>query len=724
MDMTEGADVAYEFGPYRLDTARRLLTRDGKTLTLPPKTFSLLLLLIEGQGRVFTKKELMIALWPDSFVEEANLSFQISALRKVLGDEGGQWIATLPRYGYRFSGEVTEIDLNPPEPPDANGHARTEPVPAPASLPVAPPAVTRSRSWIYWIPAALATLAAIVLGVTLLRESPPKERVIRMQISPPDGVSSPDIDSFAVSPDGERLVFIGAGSDGRRQLWLRSLSSLTQEPLEGTELVDSAFWSPDSRSVAFFAAGKLAKIDLQGGAKQTICDTPVGRSTGTWNRAGVILFETLQRPEIYRVSASGGTPAPVRNLDTSNRETRHSAPQFLPDGHHFVYLVQSDRPENNGIYVASLDSTVSKRLVNSNTNAAYAGDSRGASYLLFTRGSNLMGQVLDLSKLELTGAPFQISPGVLIAVGGVIQRAAMSASANGVMAYRTRIDTGSTELMWLDRQGKRISTVGALADYSNPALSPDGKKLAVSRMDEQTRTRDLWLFDLTTGASSRFTFDPADETNPVWSADGSRIAFNGVHNGLIGVFQKPVTGNSEPAPVGHFDDSKSIETWSPDGRYLLVRTGVKTWALPMEDQDVKTLGPWNMEVVRISPNGRWVAYDSNESGRSEVYVQAFPPGQGKWQVSTAGGTEPAWREDGKEMYFVGGDKLIAVGVKTDQPVFETDVSRPLFEVHLESTTRRTRYQVASNGQRFLINLPIQTTTPITVAINWATDLAR
>ena len=721
--MTNGATVSYEFGPFRLDTARRLLTRDGQTLTLPPKTFSLLLLLVEGQGRVFTKKELMVALWPDSFVEEANLSFQISALRKVLGDEGGQWIATLPRYGYRFSGKVSEIDLTPPDQIAPSG-APTPIGQPPSSFPSAPTPITPVKTWLPWTAAAFATLIAIILGIALLRQSPPRERVIRMQISPPEGVVSPDVDSFSMSPDGDRLVFIGVGPDGRRQLWLRALSSLTAEPLEGTELVDSAFWSPDSRFVAFFAAGRLSKIDLQGGARQLICDAPVGRSSGTWNRSGVILFETLQQPEIYRVAATGGVPTPVRTLDASNHEARHSAPQFLPDGRHFIYFVQSDRPENTGIYVASLDSKSSKRLVNSNTNAAYAGVSGGPGYLLFTRGTNLMAQSLDLAKLELVGAPFQVAGSVLISLGGVLQRAAMSASSNGVLAYRTRVDTGSTELVWFDRQGKRLGTVGKLADYSNPSLSPDGKKLMVSRMDEQTRARDIWLFDLSTGASSRFTFDPADETNPVWSPDGSRIAFNAVHNSLIGLYQKPATGNSEPVSIAHFDQSKSIETWSPDGRFLLIRTGVKTWALPMDSKDAKPLGPFTMENVRISPNGRWVAYTSNESGRSEVYVQQFPPAEGKWQVSTAGGTEPAWREDGKELFFVSGDKLIAVNVKTDGPVFEAELSKPLFDVHLESTTRRTRYQVGSNGQRFLINLPIQTTTPITVSINWVTGLSR
>jgi len=193
---------------------------------------------------------------------------------------------------------------------------------------------------------------------------------------------------------------------------------------------------------------------------------------------------------------------------------------------------------------------------------------------------------------------------------------------------------------------------------------------------------------------------------------------------LIGLYQKPVTGNSEPVPLAHFDESKSIETWSPEGRFLLIRTGVKTWALPMDTKDGKLLGPYVMDNIRISPNSRWLAYTSTETGRSEVYVQAFPPGAGKWQISTGGGAEPAWRQDGKELYFISDNKLFAVGVKTDGPIFSAEVSKPLFEVHLESTTRRTRYQVASNGQRFLINLPIQTTAPITLAINWASNLTR
>jgi Tol biopolymer transport system component/DNA-binding winged helix-turn-helix (wHTH) protein len=705
----------YEFGPYRLDPSKRLLIREGRHLAVPPKTFDLLQLLVEGRGRVFTKKELMGALWPDTFVEEANLSFQISALRKVLGENGTDWIETLPRYGYRFNTEVVEIEPNG----RANGHdfdlhppAKMEDAP-----PLAKPAARRSRRWLYWIPAAVATLAALVFAWLYLRQGPPPQPAVQFLIAPPEHVTTPDLDSMAVSPDGARLVFIGVAADGRRQLWLRSLASLTAEPLAGTELVDSAFWSPDSRSIAFFAAGKLRTLDLQGGAAQTICETPIGRSSGTWNREGVILFETTERPEIYRIATSGGEPARLRPVNTSSGEIRHSAPQFLPDGRHFIYFVQSEHPENTGIYVGSLNSTAKKRLVNSNTNAAYAGLSRGPGYLLFTRGADLIAQRFDLAKLELTGAPFQVARRVLIGVAGGVSRAAVSASQNGVLVYRTRIDTGSSELVWLDRQGKRMGRVGDPADYSNPSLSPDEKKLIVSRTDLQSRTRDLWLFDLATGAASRFTFDPADETNAVWSPDGSRIAFNMVRNGVIDIFQKEVAGALQPKLLLHSGENHFIHQWSPDGRLLLYRVGPITWALPLQGNS-KSWGPYAMENARISPNGRWVAYTSNQSGLSEVYVQSFPPSEGKWQISVDGGMEPSWRKDGKELYYVSGDKLIAMDVRTDTPVFQPGLAQPLFAVHLEATTRRSRYEAAANGHHFLVNLPVESPSPLSVAINW------
>jgi Tol biopolymer transport system component/DNA-binding winged helix-turn-helix (wHTH) protein len=731
--MGNATGALYEFGPYRLDSLRRLLIREGRHLAIPPKTFDLLLLLVEGRGRVFTKKELMNALWPDTFVEEANLSFQISALRKVLGETGTDWIETLPRYGYRFSRDVVEIEANGPS--DSSFRTASQP-PTPAEVrphpaekfengqPAAPaPAASRLPRWFYWIATSVATTAALVFAWLYLRQEPSRQREVRFLVSPPDRVSMPDIDSMSVSPDGERLVFIGVAADGRRQLWLRSLGSLAASPLAGTELVDSAFWSWDSRSVAFFAGGKLKTLDLESSATQTVCDTPVGRSSGTWSRDGVILFETTERPEIYRVAATGGEPARLRRVDTASGEIRHSAPQFLPDGRHFVYFVQSERLENAGIYLGALDSSTSKRLVNSNTNAAYAGVGANAGYLLFTRGTDLMAQAFDMAKLGLTGAPFQVAERVLVAVAGGTSRVAVSASGNGVLAYRTRVDTGSSELVWLDRQGKRTGRVGEPGDYSNPSLSPDEKRLVVSRMDVRSRTRDLWLFDLATGAASRFTFDPADETNAVWSPDSRRIAFNMLRNGVIDIYQKEVAGASQPKLLLHSGENDFIHQWSPDGRLLLYRIGPITWALPLEG-NIRSWGPYAMENARISPNGRWVAYTSNQSGRSEVYVQSFPPSEGKWQVSTDGGMEPSWRKDGKELYYTGGDKLIAMDVKTDAPVFEPGLAKPLFAVHLEATTRRSRYEAAANGRRFLFNLPVESSSPVTVAINWAQGRVR
>ncbi len=713
MSKTTGA--VYEFGSFRLDSARRLLMQNDRTLTLPPKTFDLLILLVESRGRVFTKKELMSALWPDTFVEDASLTFQISVLRKTLGPEASQWIETLPRYGYRFSGKVFEVD--PGFTSEGAVRLLTE-----TAAPPHTSAFRKHRRVYYWIPAGVLAIAAAYLAFVHLRESPPVERAVTFQISPPESFATPDLDSIALSPNGDRLVFVGVGPDGGRQLWLRSLDSLTAAALPGTELVDSVFWSPDGGSLAFFAAGKLKRLDLPSGSPQIICETPVGRSSGTWSRSGVILFETLGHPEIYRVPATGGEPKSATRLDVSNRETRHSAPQFLADGRDFIYFVQSERPENTGIYLESLDSKSAKRLTNSDANGVYARSAGEASYLLFARGTSLMAQRFDLTRRELAGAPFLVSQRLLIAFASGLPRAAVSASQNGVLAYRTRIDTGSTELVWFDRAGKRLESVGEPADYSNPALSPDERRLVVSRMDPQARTRDLWLLDLSNRALSRFTFDPADETNAVWSPDGSRIAYNALRNGVIHIYEKEAAGTSEPRLLLQSSENKYIHAWSPDGKFLLFRIGPITWALP--GTGGKPAGPYAMENPRISPNGRWVAYTSNQSGRSEVYVQNFPPAEGKWQISTAGGTEPSWRADGKELFYISADKLMAMQVKTDSPVFEPGIVKPLFAVRLETTARRSRYQSASNGRRFLVNLPVESSSPITIAINWTRSQGR
>lgn len=710
--MANAIGAIYEFGVFRLDAARRLLTRDGASLTIPPKTFDLLLLLVENRGRVLTKKELMEALWPQTFVEDANLSFQVSALRKTLGGDGAEWIETLPRYGYRFAGQILEVNAQPA--PEAVAWKPVEPVLADELLPASSP---RNRvPPYYWAMTGFLAIVALILAVLRFFEAPLIEHAVSFQIPLPELVTTQDVDTIAVSPNGDRVLFVGEGPDGGTQLWVRPLDSLNASPVTGTELVDAAFWSPDGQSIGFFAAGKLKRMDLQNGTTQAVCDVPRSRtSSGSWSREGVILFRTNERPEIFRVAASGGQPVAVTHLNLASHEVRHSAPQFLPDGRHFIYFVQSEQPENSGIFVGSLDGSPSLRLTNSSANAEYT-RVEGRDYLLFARDANLMGQAFDTGRRELLGTAFVVAPRLLIGSGGGHPRAALSVSRNGVLAYRSRVDTGSTDLVWIDRGGKHLGSIGESGEFSNPALSPDGKKLIISRMDPQLRTRDLWLHDFSSGAFSRFTFNAADETNPVWLPDGRRIAYQAFHDGVIDVYEKDIAGGSAPRLLLHTNEHKYLHEWTPDGKQLLFRMGMVSWALPAAGG--KLLGPYAMDNVRVSPNGKWIAYTSKQSGRPEVYVQSFPPSGGEWQISTMGGIEPSWREDGRELYYTNGDAVYTVQVKTDGAVFEPGPVKPLFTVRLERTDRRSRYQAANNGQRFLVNVPREMSSPITISTSW------
>ena len=319
----------YEFGSFQLNAAKRLLSRAGEPVTLAPKTFDLLLLLVEGEGRVLNKRELMNALWADTFVEEASLSYQIAALRKALGKEGDEWIETVPKHGYRFTATVTKVagDGARPEEP-----TELQPAPEPKHRQLAP-----------WLIAFLTTLLAVVFAVLYFRQSTPSERSVRFLVSPPEKVLLADR-LPAVSPDGEKLAFAGIEPDGKTQLWVQPLSSLTAEPVPGSDGAVSVFWSPDSRSVGFFAGGKLKRSDLHGGPPQILCDASDSlRPGGTWSRDGLILFSSNDRRGLYRVATTGGEASRVTTIDSSRQETLHLWPQFLPDGRHVVYLVQSAR---------------------------------------------------------------------------------------------------------------------------------------------------------------------------------------------------------------------------------------------------------------------------------------------------------------------------------------------------------------------------------------------
>ncbi|HYM11730.1 MAG TPA: hypothetical protein VEU62_13425, partial [Bryobacterales bacterium] len=446
---------------------------------------------------------------------------------------------------------------------------------------------------------------------------------------------------------------------------------------------------------------------------------------------GVIVYSPNDRDPLYRISEAGGAPAPVTSLDPSRQESSHQWPHFLPDGRHFLYQVWSARPDTRGIYVGSLDSKETKRLMAADWSVAYAQDAKGTGHLLFLRGRTLMGQTFDLSGLRLTGEPFPIGDDVWYdeTIAGLTS---VSASGNGILAFRSG-GVRTMQLLWFDRAGKQFGSIGPPGAYRDPCLSPDEKRIVVSRLDRQTGTLDVWAFEWLRAISSRLTFHPANDGTPVWSPDGSRIVFASDRDGPPNLYQKTL-GTGNDAPLLQSSESKYPTDWSRDGRYIVYadygpRKRWDLWILPMlgDHKPFPYLQTESDEFqARFSPDGRWIAYVSNESNpRYEVYVQAFN-GQGaasgeKWQVSTNGGAQPAWRRDGRELFYMAPDqKIMAVEVKSGS-TFEPGAPKALFQTQvLGVTDARNHYAVTSDGQRFLVNTVVEnlTSSPITVLVNW------
>ncbi|MBA2525783.1 MAG: serine/threonine-protein kinase [Pyrinomonadaceae bacterium] len=589
----------------------------------------------------------------------------------------------------------------------------------------------KNRERLGWIVAGvllLGLLAALPFVIAYLRRAPVDERVLKFSILPPDNADlTGAMPSLALSPDGRRLAFFAA-SEGKNVLWVRSLDSLSAQALPGTEGVTavSVFWSPDSRFIGFFAGGKLKKIDASGGPPQTLCDAGINRG-GTWNRDGVIVFATGTSGPLYRVSASGGDPVPVTTLDQSRFETSHRWPYFLPDGRHFLYFVRSNKAESGGIYIGSLDSKETRHLLPTALNAVYA----PPGFLLFLRNETLMAQRFDADKLELTGEPSPVADHVAYNLG--LGRATFAVSENGVLAFRN--GGGQTNLpLWFDRGGKQIGSLGEAGTYFTLWLSPDERRAAADRMDKQTGTTDIWLFDVLSGIPSRFTTDPASDSNPLWSPDGSRIVFTSGREGVSNLYQKIASGLGNEEVLLKSSETKEPDDWSSDGQFIVYQTSnPKTkwdlWVLPMsgERQPFPFLQTeFNEQQAQFSPDGKWIAYTSDESGAPEVYLQTFPASAGKWRISTGGGGQPKWRRDGRELFYIAADrKLMAVDVKLGA-TFEAGVPKALFGTRVLTLTDnfRNHYAVTADGQRFLINSNVEETSiaPISVVVNWTADL--
>ncbi len=445
------------------------------------------------------------------------------------------------------------------------------------TVPAFSPRRVSRREMISWSLAALFLLVAVALVLVSLRRTPTDEKQFSLfYVYPPERAILGGAVDF-ISPDGRKVIFTASGADGKSQLWIRRLDSLTEQPIPGTESSGQAFWSPDSRFIAFFVSGKLKKVDLSGGASQTLADAQVNRG-GTWNQDGVILFAPAFDGGLFRVSASGGTVTPVTSLDTSRRQSAHSWPHFLPDGRHFIYLARGSNRQDNGIYLGSLDSGESKLLVQSDAGAMYA----APGYLLFLRERALLAQPFDTRKFQLTGEPSLIAEQVFYNPAN--GRAFFCVSDSGVLVYRSGARPNS-RLTWLDRTGKQLGTVGTADLIIAPSLSPDETRVAVARSDPTISGSDIWLMDIS-GRSSRLTFDPAVDTNPVWSPDGSRVVFSSNRTGPFDLYWRSSSGSGNEELLFKSNNTKFVLDWSSDGRFILFQEAGQTtqmdlWALPL-----------------------------------------------------------------------------------------------------------------------------------------------
>jgi serine/threonine protein kinase len=579
------------------------------------------------------------------------------------------------------------------------------------------------RRHLPWLLCGMLALALLATGVAW-RSSRPAEST--MVFSAPMNLAAQDI---SIAPNGHTVAMVGYLESARKSVvWLYDVGSLEPRALSGTEGGNFPFWSPDGKSLGFFADGKLKKLDVAGGPVQTLCDARSGRG-GTWNKDGVILFTPSGQMTggLQRISASGGTAISIAAPQNSAGEASQRWPMFLPDGKHYLFLSSTitRTSDSDGIYVGQLDSTETHLVVKTTANAAYA----APGYLLFCRQETLFAQPFDLNRFQLTGEPIAVAaapeyfPRIL--------RRLFAVSDTGLLIMQKNGGIALSRLVWFDRKGVEVGSVGNPDAYSNLFLAPNGQSVAVDKTDPGNQNTEIWTYDLRGESPKRVTFDAALDAVPVWDPSGSRLIFTSTRQHIFDLYQKNADGAQEEKLMLHTEVDKYPNSWSRDGKNILYAQGPDLWFLTLPDLKpapfLKALS--TLKNAQFSPDGKWAAYASNETGRWEIYVTSFPEGRGKWQVSTDGGEQPRWRGDGKELFYLSSDaKIVSVPIKLGAN-FDPGAPATLFQANPResiATSEQFAYDVDSSGQRFLINSPIRNAPiqPVSIILNWDANLEK
>jgi Tol biopolymer transport system component len=572
-----------------------------------------------------------------------------------------------------------------------------------------PPAI-RPRDRAVWAGAGVIVTAFAIGGAWFALRAPARSVTpVRLSVVAPPGTTFTQRDitehpQFALSPQGDRLAFVAAASGERPRIWIRSFETGASLPLAGTDGASGPFWDPDGRSLAFQSDGKLKTVSLDGAVPQNLIDRPFDVAHGAWSTDGVILYPSGNGGSLVMVRAAGGPVTTATTLDTSRNETAHRWPQFLPDGR-FIYFVGSSTPENVGVYLGSLGSQTKTQLLNASSSAIYM----DPGYLFFEQNGVFTRQRLDLGSGTLSGAPEPVGDSILGLRGPGYLPA--SAAGNGTIAFWSSPLTPS-DLVWVDRTGRTLRTIGAGNRYDSPSLSPDGTRVLVTTR-ANANENEMWLLDAATGSSlSRLTFTRGVARFGIWAPNGSEVVYSmGTADGPQ-IFRRPASGAGEEIRVSGISRHWAVfpDDWSRDGRWLVYvvasQNAFDVWSLDVQQQKTEPVlqSAANEVQPRLSPTGSWLAYASDETGTFEVYVRGFGGTQGKWQISRGGGTQPVWRSDGRELFYVGlGGVLNAVAI--DDRALSPGTPRPLFQTTVPNVLApfRTGFAVSPDGQRFLLN---------------------